>query len=626
MAFEVNNNINDITRGITTDVMKMVVNAIESNSTESFAEIDNFVSQIIDLSISNKYLTHFKEYLNVAIIYYVQGFEYNKRNSAIYKRMYDDCSQKAVERISDYFLFLDALYDKSNIEDKIEYNKLKYVSFATISQLLFEQVGRKDFPKFKKTIEQLENGILFHNVNMNVVMSNYSQFEKSTQEKKDNYIQDIQSIFYYKQTLLGIKYWLYFLYGNNQILKEEFDAFVKRINKTTRTNIKETYFWEIELLFNRLNTGKSLWYMNWGSWDYETHPDGKFYTMKSPLNWIFEGYIIDSIIAKGLKFPFMQNFNLAQFEEQNPQNRKFLIHTLKEKIDKIEKNQKWKEYFNNNIDTQQIKNQLNQIENQINNQNAVNIANATLDINQINNFKMYVYNAWKDYSTIQKCFKHFKILKKQTKTAQAEKELPKIGQQNWYCKDLKSLFIENEKSNLVAGLSHLGTLMSDWEEDAFMKTIFQYRTETVYPSLFEGLDESLKKLKPTVIFMDNNFLLNNLERSPNWDFNMKEKEIFDGFYNKIPVIFLRSLEGRYIAANFKKSFKLTYSTYKNGFGDNKEMNIEVKEITEDIARNKFNATDETIVQIKNGVLLNLEISEILEILDDTAFEIGLINK
>ena len=622
MAFEVNNNINDITAGITTDVMKMVENAIASNSTESFAEIDDFVSRIIYLSISNQYPAHFKEYLDVAILYYVQGYEYHKRNSAIYKKMYDDCSQKAIERISSYFLFLNNLYDKSNIEDKIKYNQLKYIAFSAISQLLFEQVSRKDFPKFEKTIEQLENVFLFFNVNLNTVMSDYFQFEKSAQEKKDAYIQDIQDKLYYKQTLLGIKYWLYFLFSKNQtskelISKDELAQLIDKIDKNSRTNIQETYFWEIELLFNRLNTGKSLWYMNWGSWDYETHPDGKFYTMKSPIDWIFEGYIIDSIIAKGLKFPFIQNFNLAQFEAQNPQNRNFLIHTLKEKMDKIKQNSNWKTYFNNSIDSQQIEQQLGQIENIINNQNAINIANAALDTNIIGNFKCQVYKTWQKQSTIQKCFNHFQNIE------QVEEQLPKIGQRDCYYENLKSFFIENEKSNLIAGLSHFGTFMSDWEEDAFMKTI-QSKTETVYSSLFKGLDESLKKLKPTIIFMDNSFLLNNLEHSPNWDFN--KKEIFDGFYNKIPVIFLRSLEGRYIAANFKKSFKLTYSTYKNGFGDNKEMNINVKEVTDDIAKNEYKATDETIVQMKNGILLDFEIAEQFEITDDTAFEIGLINK
>ena len=146
-----NNNELDITNGLKADVITMIDNAIKNNSIESFYEIDRFVVKILNLSISNKYLPHFKEYIDICIYYYI--YSYGKDVS--YNKIFDVCSDLAARRIKETFFSINA-YEKSNLFDMETINKFKLCAFTTFSQLLYEQVKRKDLKQFTYTLNQLE--------------------------------------------------------------------------------------------------------------------------------------------------------------------------------------------------------------------------------------------------------------------------------------------------------------------------------------------------------------------------------------------------------------------------------------------------------------------------------------
>ena len=101
-GFTLNRNVDDITAGIGTDVLKQITKAVQSNSIESFYKIDGFCNKILMLSIENKHITHFKEYLDIVIGYYIISYEY--KNNALYNKIFEICSDRSARRIRELFI------------------------------------------------------------------------------------------------------------------------------------------------------------------------------------------------------------------------------------------------------------------------------------------------------------------------------------------------------------------------------------------------------------------------------------------------------------------------------------------------------------------------------------------
>ena len=96
------------------------------------------------ISIDNKQLYHFKEYLDIVVGYYIISHKYNSKNNALYSKVHQDCADLSARRIRELFLLLNIVFNKSDLEDKKIYNHFKLLAFTAFSQLLFEQIKRGD--------------------------------------------------------------------------------------------------------------------------------------------------------------------------------------------------------------------------------------------------------------------------------------------------------------------------------------------------------------------------------------------------------------------------------------------------------------------------------------------------
>ena len=637
-----NKNEFDITDGLKTDVLKMIDNAINNNSVESFYEIDGFVVKILNLSISNKCLFHFRDYVNVCIFYYTLSYEYQEKNNAAYNKIFDACSDRAARRIRESFLLLDYSFDKSELEDKKTYNRFKLAAFTTFSQLLYEQILRKDCKQFEFTLNQLEQVFLGKSYNMHDFAFKLKRREQSETNDLENDKEDVESFRYFQHTIIGIKYWLYFLHENGIINREELKLFlvpILRLIEDKRINLE---FFEIELLFNNLNSKALDWYLNWQSWDFETHMEGKAYYMHSPMDWIFKGVIIDAIQQGYFSNTIYVDCN--QIEKQNPQNKSLLIHTLKEKLAQIKQSSKWKEYFNDNIDSQKIESQLNQLNVSFEIQRAKEIAKANLIIEKVELFRDNFYKGWNKSKFIRKIFEYFKKTETYTKE---DKKMFIVGASVFLEKG-KSFFLED--SNNVFGVDAIATdygkNVSFVEDRFFFETVLKNKQETIYDSVENGLSNSIKKLSkleatPSVIFIDSTQAYLHLTRKPNekWS-NNKFIEFSNGTYDGIPVFYVigNLLQNRFIVADFDKAFTMFYRKLENGY-DN-ELRIDIKEISDELAKEKLNAEkykwkningqelsdEDALNYIKTSILVDYEVIDLFEISDENAFEIGIIEK
>ena len=635
----------DITNGLRTDVLKMIDNAIKNNSIESFYAIDEFVVKILNLSISNRYLSHFRDYIEFFIFYYTLSYNYKYTNNAGNNIIFDACSDRAARRIRESFLLMKIKYEKSNLIDKKIINEFKLRAFTAFSQLLFEQVKRKDLKQFTSTLNQLEQAETYDNY--------FDKFDFLIKLNRHQYTEDelayykikLQSYHYFLHTIIGVKYWLYFLYENNQFSLEEIYAFLSPINQVFQDNNISHDYWEIELMFNFLNSSALDWYLNWQSWDYIEHVEGKPYYMQSPMNWVFNGVVIDAIMNKSFSNSYSLDCNLI--EKQYPQNKSLLIHTLREKINLIQQSDKWKAYFSNNIDSQVIEQQLNQINASFEIVNAKEIVLAELIPEKVTKFKEDFYNSWKNRKSlsIRKLFVHFnKIIPCEDRS----KELFIVGSKLFIEKGKRFFLNETDYDFGVDSIANeRGTDLSFAEDRFFFETVFKKKQEIVYGDFLLGLDTSIASLKkmgkvPNAIFLNHWDIYVHFERENNPKWNPDNKtDLSVGTYDNIAVFeytYQNILQNRFIVADFEKAFSMLYREIPDAF-DN-VLKIDVKTISDELANEKLQkepdkwknidgqqlSDEEALIYIRTSILLDYEVIELFEIDDTDAFEIGLIEK
>ena len=637
-----NKNEFDITDGLKTVVLKMVDNAIKNSSIESFYEIDGFIVKILNLSISNKYYLHFKDYIDVSIFYYTLSYGCNEKNNVVYNKIFDACSDRAARRIRESFLLLDYLFEESEHKYKKVYNRFKLAAFTAFSQLLYEQVKRKDNKQFEFTLNQLGQVFLGKSYSMLDFAFKLKRLENNNLDELSSDKEHIESFRYFQHTILGIKYWLYSLYENNIIDSKELRSFLTLISRLTQSKRINPEFFEIELLFNNLNSRALDWYLNWQSWDFEVRTEGEAYFMNSPMDWIFKGVIIDAIQQNSFSNTFYIDCNII--EKQNPQNKSLLIHTLKEKIEQVKHNSKWIEYFSNNIDTQKIETQLNQINASFEIQRTKEIVKTNLIPEKIESFKDNFYKGWDESKFTRKIFEYFNRKKLYAKE---DKKMFIVGASIFLEKG-KSFFIEDSSNvfGIDAIANDYGKKVSFAEDRFFFETVLRNKQEKIYDSIETGLNKAIENLtklkaKPSAIFIDSTQAYLHLISTQNekWN-NNKKVEFSDGTYDGIPVFYVigNLLQNRFIVADFKKAFTMLYRKLQSKY--NNELRIDIKEVSDELANEKLKteqnkwkningqllSDEDALDYIKTSILIDYEVVNLFEINNENAFEIGILEK
>lgn len=639
-GFTLNENENDITAGIGRNIIELITKAIEANSIESFHKLDGFCNRILIMSIENKQLYHFKEYLDIVIGYYIISYEYKSKNEALYHRVHCDCADLSARRIKELFPLLNIVFNKSDLENKKLYNHFKLLAFTALSQLLFEQVKRKDKKWFEHTINQIESVFIGETIEMSEFIFFQRNISKIDELKLSDFVENIQAKIYAKHTILGIRYWLYYLYEKSQIPIEDLDEFIELSGRFKR-NILSVNLWEMELLFNRLNSSQLNWYFNWQNWDYETHPEGEFYAMPNVFDWFFTGYVID-VIRYG-KINMTSNLDINIIEKDiDPQSRSLFIGTLKEKIKKIiTQKDLWSHLISDDFEHRvyTIEEQLKLFSSFIEIQKARTIASQKLNDSRINEFKQIFYDRWSRSKFIRRLFEFFG---QRIKYDGVSGKLRLVGQ-NIFFNKAKVLFLGDNYYQRIYGVEDLGTQLSHWEDDFFFQTVIRGQTEIVYSSITDGLEKAIETIKfrkntPSVIFVDSIFGWMGLKSNKKWS-DEKKIEFSNGSFDSIPVFFVNAnlLENRFIVADFAKAFTMLYREVENGFEN--ELRINIKEVTDEIAKEKLNkeskswkyiegqeiSDEDALTYIKTSVIVHFEVIELFEINDDNAFEVGLID-
>jgi len=597
-----------ISKEIEWNIVAAIKTAIKSDAKESFNSIDAFILQSINNFFRKDQLGEFENFLKLVEQYYIVA-SVDKRGSDTSKIILERCSKRLYE-----VMFLPNYdFEKASFGEKERINKYKYQIFKSFNRIFFETIKNKDLVYFERNVEQIN--LIFMGDNPDLYPLSQSIVDNPTIEHKQNLFVEMKSQIYYNQTLLGVRYWIYFLYEKGQLGIEEMNGFLKCLKNSKKIN---TFFWEIEYLFSELNSITGLYLYDWNTWDYEEHREGESYSPPNVLSWIRKGYAIDSLKSKNLS---IININ-PELISDNPQNRELLIGFLKKDIGEIRNNQKWQDYLGDSDDSN-ITKQLETLKSAFVSKKAKEIAITKLDDTLIENYRKRFLQAWKEHQTIRDIFNYFG-----KKIDYTGDEKLKVNGKKIYFENGKSLFINGPHHVDLLVLEDYGRQMNIDEETFFLNKVYETKILTIYESFIDGLKDSFNKIKDftaTAIIVDSNLLNKN---------GVKNVLLAsDGFpkysYKGIPVFTINNniLRNSFIIANFQEAFKMLFRSDEKLL--DKELKVDVYEITQEILDKKLSLTESQNLSLEDrknkilsSVIIDFEVIIDFIIENKDAFMIG----
>ena len=329
------NDNTDITDGIDSNVWRAINKAIDKNSFESFRVLKSFVRHVIQISVRNNSLKHFQKYIFFHTYYYSISYEKAKRNAGL-SEMYKSCSLEAAMQLKEIIWFeVNFIYkSKKSIENLKSANFFYYWAFQEFSKLLFYMLKNGDINQFRLAInefEQISEKNSYEQKQLKkIIRGSFNGQNDDFIKLKKKELKILKQFNNYKRhVLIGIKYWMFFLYKEDKIEEDTVLQFLKII----QIPYIESDDRLSDILFFRGGLGS---YMGWSEWDYEERLSGKVYSLPQPEEWMTAGFFIDQIKEK-------RSFvNVSELDSEDISQTNLLFHDLKLNSEYFEDNfEKW---------------------------------------------------------------------------------------------------------------------------------------------------------------------------------------------------------------------------------------------------------------------------------------------
>jgi hypothetical protein len=613
---------NDITFGVESNIWRAFDKSIENNSKETFNVLKSFVRRILQLSIKERSLKHFQQYIFFPATFYSLSYE-KKLHDPSLEQLHKICSEHAALHLKEIIWFDIGFRAKglNEISERKIINQFYYWAFNGFSRLLYYMVKNGDQKQFKNALEEYEQ------ISDTISGQNYDMKFKLKELQRDNVDgkrnEEIKALkeeltvssqfeTYRRHVLLGIKYWILFLYRINRLSEESTLAFVDLI--------KVHYFDSDEVLDDILffRDRGSHWYLEWSEWDYTERRSGKVYSPPSPHDWLTLGFMADQLRENRLRV------NLEERSSEELTHVRFLHDSLKEYAGYFQESfDKWKGILG--VQTiEQLKEKSDQIlslfamlkRKSIGDVEKA-IAAAPLSQNKIDNYREALGKAWKSQARINRLFKRIGTTELVTDN---EIKLKHIGQRTFFEK-AKMMFIEGEHYQMIYGVDRMGGEIGRWEDTEFFSTIIRSEHNKVTgTSALEVLNKAIAHLKSKEVIPDLILL------SPEYSYKDKallESKLFVskinepveeneisfyhlGTFDGIPIYtsFSEFLKNRVLVCEFKKAFKMRYKTNPTWYEN--ELTVDVKEVTDEEAKRRLEEQPDKWKKTEDGIELSDE--------------------
>ena len=580
---------------------------------EIFRKLTLFIRAKISDTRNNGSLSAFKELIIVSSnIYPNIGQKYRSQLIDLLAINFRENSTSAVIIIRNEKISLE------KIKKQRDFAELNY--WATV-QLIKRIIDVKDFANFTKIFDEI-----------NQIESWFELRESETIEQK-KMIEDIRLM--HHSVYVIIYSWLMFSYSNKKITIEELNNF------NVETNILDEFhlYDDIELfeLFIELKERVFHHFLEIDNWELEEHKPGKAYIVLSSRQWLNFGFSIMLLNSRSLIF--------SRFGKEIRPNEShtFLINDIKPNIEVVEKNfvEMWSPILYKGKNIEQALEELSENKKNIiiflqelKKKQELNkykeITEEPISTKKVEEFKANVLRNWKNNNVIPEILKQYNAVKYLPNV----EEKKGMGYFNLYSK-MKSIF--TEKNNMsVYGVSDVGARLARDIEKQFYLILKEHKGLTEVKDLKNKVDEFISKTNnPSkyVIFTDWKGL-DLLNKDGEVEYLQKSENKFTYAKYKGITVLNKSLIFPNTLLIIDIESSLEYTIYQDEKWFDKELIIEVKELTRDLIKYeiskyeekwKYNneyevSIEEAELLIKSSILIKVLFKSEMKVIDTTFYE------
>jgi len=597
--------------GVGVHITRAIYKAIEKDQTENVNELVGFVGNMLFKSYKTNLKT-FEQFIGVPSYFYFKGYITGK---------YPNLSLDAAQLLTDLIRFsgILELEKSSSFLELQNVNSFVYLTFRGYSQLFYQIIVNKDFRSFEKVIDKYRIAFTFNRLDYPSFLHRENLPLYEFENKYYTEIQEFRKLSdYHRRVKFAVLSWLYFLYDNCQIGKDELLQFVKLIsfeNLNSNDLIKDLIF------YNSYNFDL----FDWNRWDYLERKEFVVYSPPQPADWLTFGFALYSL----------KQFNLSDIDYNKLENIE-LLKWLPDKLDKcfkkiLNENEKWndiqwpeKEHspdiklLESNI--LKILDPFYRLKRRYERTIDKIILGQDLSIARINSFKNAIYEIFNKASTIREAFINYKNIELVKEITDINKDVLCI---NTNFGRARMMFVE-EKNQFIFGTQDWGGIVAREIDDRFIKKIEKIKSQNTWDNILKAISENMDRLKqkefnPNLIIIDSHLtyssfgLTRDSEFIPSWNSNGKKESIFDlGYYKGIPVksIFSKGWKNKILICDFAKAFKAQElnndELYENS------LKIIVESISDEQAYEMFKNNPEAWQKNEDGLVLSEE--EAIEII------------
>jgi len=463
-----------------------------------------------------------------------------------------------------------------DIEKEKVFSEINY--WATV-QLLKNIIDAKDYKSFTKIFDEI-----------NQITSRFSLTDFKNDSEK-NAVEEIQ--FMHRSVYFIVYSWLVFSFTNKKITLSELKSFDLDNNILNQLLFRD----DIELfeLFLYLKTRAFHSYLEIDNWELIEHKPGKAYAALSSRDWLNFGFTI--LLLKKRRIVF------SRFSEEfKPhESLNYLISDIQPILVNVESKllDFWKEYLYAKMDEKEaletftsskenISSILQELKKKQQLQQYKSIIEQPISDEKVEEFQSNVLNTWNNNNIIPSILKKFNCVE----YLPNDKEIKGFGYFNLYTK-MKSMFTEKDNT-FVYGTSDVGAnLARDIEKQFYLSLKFHKDfieakdLKTELDAIIDQIDDKSKY----VVFTDWKGLdILNKEREVEYIHESKDKFIYAKYkgisvVNK-SIVFPNTL----LLIDLENSIKYSIYTDENWY--DKELLIEVKELTQELIDSELEKYEE----------------------------------
>lgn len=590
------------------DLRELINKSIEMDSNESFKKIDEFISRILADALKKKDYMLYIRFLGVVYNNYVNASSDRKTNNKTAKFIRESSVCRISLMIEGTELYVVTQSDSEEIE---LLNRFAYWGYMYLGEILYSCISKNDIEGFLynyKCLEKLKSGRVYDCYGD--IPDDLEKFV--TNDEKKDYLLKREISFYHLACIIGVKYWLYWLYYTDEMTPDKFAEYMQYIVIDTYSSIP--LFWEMELLFSRMNTPRN--YFNWLAWGNENDEGNAAHSLLSPDEWIIFGYAIDLVKMNGL--PASGEVNLSLWGV-NSKNRQIFIQKVKNGLDKVKQSiGKWRTLFNNQVITTDIaKEQLERIEKDMNEQQLKEIASADIDNAKVKKFIDQMHKKWLNEGIDETRFGVFDIIDFTEDIVKVEEELSKKTSLTIMAIDEKVFFIEGKNSvelNEHSFYSLISKMKEKFRSD-LLRIIMRKKSSRIINKSWKNISNELKNNEVNKIIITDRFLAMELKkRFKDLDIRISNNSII---HDKIIIV------------DITRAFNIRMTQDSDG----NQLRISILKITKEKAeallkeqhdywtKHGIYSDNEAIHYIMNSIEIKMELVWDFEIIDTSAYSI-----